>query len=39
LEKQHAPEVEKYNIKLFEDPNVLLKRRLEEIPAITADVD
>jgi hypothetical protein len=37
--KQHALEVEKYNDKLPEDYNVLLKRRLQEILDITADVD
>ena len=37
--KAHAQELEKYNTKLPEDPNVLLKKRLEEILVITADVD
>ena len=37
--KSHAQEVEKFNTKLPEDPAVLIKRRLEEILAITADVD
>ena len=37
--KLHAQEIEKFNVKFPEDPNVLLKRRLEEILAITADVD
>ena len=37
--KSHAQELEKFNTKLPEDPAVLIKRRLEEILAITADVD
>jgi hypothetical protein len=37
--KAHEMEVEKFNTKLPADPNLLLKRRLEEILAVTSEVD